>query len=168
MTLALVLTGNFDVVAALFYILSQLIGSLAAGYALKFLKPGVYKDFNLGFPHLGNTTTITQGFFLEAFATFFLVFSIYACAVHRRANPEVYAAVAGITLFMGMACFGGITGGAMNPARTFGPSIANGEFFMKGWWVYYVATTIGAVFAAVLYKFTIGVDDDLVEAVKEE
>ena len=166
-TLGLLFTGNIEVPKALLYIVSQLLGSTAAGFALKFLKPGMYKDFNLGFPHLGKTT-ITQGFFMEAFGAFFLIFSIYAAAVHRKASPETCAAVIGITLFFGIAAFGAPTGGALNPARTFGPSIANGEFFMKGWWVYYVATSVGGIFAAVLYKFTLGTEDDEVEVIKEE
>jgi MIP family channel proteins len=167
-TLGLLFTGNIEVPAALLYIVSQLLGSTVAGFALKFLKPGMYKKFNLGFPHLDDKATITQGFFMEAFGAFFLIFSIYACAVHRKASPETCAAVIGTTLFFGIAAFGGVTGGALNPARTFGPSIANGEFFMKGWWMYYVATSVGGVFAAVLYKYTLGTEDDEVEVIKEE
>ena len=159
-TLGLLFTGNIEVINSVFYIVCQILGSLLAGFSLKWMRPALYKAQHLGYPMLGKDVTATQGFFMEFFGAFFLIFSIYACAVHRGGSPEVCAAVIGITLFFGIVCFGIPTGGALNPARTFGPSIADGNFRMKGWWVYYAGTSTGGIFAALLYKFLIASEYD--------
>ena len=109
----------------------------------------------LGYPHLDKTTSLTQGFFMEFFGTFYLVFAFYACSIHRKASPGVCAAIVGASLFTGIVAFGSTTGGGLNPARTFGPSIIAHQFMMRGWWIYYAATTLGGVVAAYVYKFII-------------
>lgn len=157
-TLGLAVTSNIEPVKAACYIVVQLIASLAAGGLILFMKPGVYhKDASkLGYPHLDPTTTFVQGLLMEFFGAFYLVFSVYAAAVHRKASPEACALVIGISLSLGIASFGRITGGALNPARTFGPSIVAGEFFMRGWWIYYVGPFLGGITAALGYEILFG------------
>ena len=49
--------------------------------------------------------------------------------------------------------FGPLTGGSLNPARWFGPAlIAN---FWGGTWPYIVGPVVGALLAALLYRFVI-------------
>lgn len=154
-TLGLLSVQQIELISAVFYIIAQLLGSLVAGFTLSWLRPGMFKDQNLGYPHLAPKLTLTQAFFMEFLGTFFLVFSIYACACHRADSPSTCAGVIGITLFFGICAFGDLTGGAFNPARTFGPSIVNKEFQMRGWWVYYTATTLGGVFGALIYRYVV-------------
>jgi glycerol uptake facilitator-like aquaporin len=47
--------------------------------------------------------------------------------------------------------FGPITGGSVNPARTFGPALATGDFSEVG--IYVSAQLIGASCAGLLYRF---------------
>jgi len=49
--------------------------------------------------------------------------------------------------------FGPLTGSAVNPARWFGPALI-GNFF-GGTWPYLVGPAIGALAAALLYRFVI-------------
>ncbi|GAA3315314.1 hypothetical protein GCM10020331_010000 [Ectobacillus funiculus] len=50
------------------------------------------------------------------------------------------------------AMFGGpISGASMNPARSIGPAIMSGH--MEHLWIYIVATILGAIAAAFVYKF---------------
>jgi hypothetical protein len=44
----------------------------------------------------------------------------------------------------------GLTGGAMNPARAFGPQLVGDHW--KHFWVWYVGPLTGAVIAASLYE----------------
>lgn len=154
-TLGLAFTGNIDIINGVAYIFSQLLGSLFAGACLNWMKPGIYakNGSKLGFPHLDKSATPAQGFFMEMFGAFFLIFSIYACAVHRKASAASCAAIIGITLFFGICAFGPVTGGALNPARTFGPSLIAKEFNMRAWWIYYCGPTLGGILAALIYEF---------------
>jgi glycerol uptake facilitator-like aquaporin len=153
-SLALMFTGNLNVVKGLFYIGAQLIGSVVAGLALKIMRPDAYKNFNLGFPHLH--TTPTQGFFMELLGTFYLIFTILVVAVHKKSSEIVCAGVISTSLFLGISSFGAVTGGALNPARTFGPSLVNGELLMKGWWTYIAGPLLGGIFAALVYGVMFG------------
>lgn len=90
---------------------------------------------------------------MEFFGTFFLMFTIYATAVHRKASPAVCAALIGLSLSMGIGAFGRVTGGAFNPVRALGPSIIAGEPFMRGFWIYFAGPFAGAVVAALGYEF---------------
>ena len=154
-TVGLAITNNIQPILAACYIVVQLLGSLAAGFCILYMKPGVYKSdaSKLGFPHLDKTTSFSQGMLMEFFGTFYLVFTIYACAVHRKVSPGACALLIGTALFAGIAAFGSITGGALNPARTFGPSILAKSFLMKGWWVYYLGPLLGGITAALGYEF---------------
>lgn len=153
-SIALVFTGNLNLFKALFYIASQLAGSIAAGLALKVMRPEAYKNFNLGFPHLH--TTPTQGFFMEMFGAFYLIFTILVVAVFKKSSEIVCAGVISVALFLGISSFGAITGGALNPARTIGPSLVNGELFMKGWWTYIAGPIFGGILAALIYGIMFG------------
>jgi hypothetical protein len=46
---------------------------------------------------------------------------------------------------------GPLTGGAMNPARWFGPAVASGHF--DNWYVWWVGPLIGAIVGAVIFRY---------------
>ena len=48
---------------------------------------------------------------------------------------------------------GPLTGGAMNPARWFGPAVAAGAF--DDWYVWWVGPLLGAAAAGLLYRFVL-------------
>ncbi len=106
---------------ALRYGLAQLLGSLLAAYAASLIFG--YTAVLKGTPSLQNNVTWLQGVSLEAILTFFLVFVVYGTGISPLA-PKVGGLAIGLTITLDILAGGPLTGGAMNPARVFGPALA--------------------------------------------
>jgi glycerol uptake facilitator-like aquaporin len=85
---------------------------------------------------------------IEAVLTFFLVFVVYGTAVYMHA-PKIGGLAIGLTITMGILFGGPLTGGAINPARTFGPALASGHW--NHHIVYWVGPLIGGGLAGLIY-----------------
>ena len=86
--------------------------------------------------------------------TAFLMFVIIAVATDTRAVGAAAAIAIGGTVGLD-ALFGGlITGASMNPARSFGPALAAGEW--QDFWIYIVGPVIGAACGGFAYQFIRG------------
>lgn len=133
------------------YIIAQLLGAVIAAYALKGLFPAaVAASTRLGGQSISIDVSIVQAIMLEAIATFFLVFVIFGTAVDPRA-PKVGGFAIGLTIAADILAIGPLTGGSMNPARSFGPAVASGIF--EGQAVYWIGPIIGGLAAALLYQY---------------
>jgi glycerol uptake facilitator-like aquaporin len=76
---------------------------------------------------------------------------VFATAVDPRGTFKQVAGLAiGFVIAFDVLMAYGLTGGAMNPARAFGPQLA-GNHWAHGW-VWYVGPFAGAVIAASLYE----------------
>lgn len=73
-------------------------------------------------------TSIAQGVFIEAFGTMLLVFVILMLAAEKHESTPVAPVGIGLALFVGELATVYYTGGALNPARAFGPSVAALDF----------------------------------------
>ena len=150
-TLGFLATRRIEPVMAGIYVMGQLLGAVLAGYALKALIPEML--FNMthgGSQSLAIDVGFAQGVALEAIATFFLVFVVFGTAVDPAA-PKVGGLAIGLTLGADMLAIGPLTGGSMNPARSFGPAVASN--FFEGHLVYWIGPIIGGVAAALLYNW---------------
>jgi aquaporin Z len=88
---------------------------------------------------------------IEAVLTFFLVWVVFATAVDPRGTFKQIAGLAiGFVIAFDVLMAYGLTGGAMNPARAFGPQLA-GNHWAHGW-IWYVGPFAGGVIAASLYE----------------
>ena len=93
---------------------------------------------------------VWSGALLEAILTFFLVWVVFATAADERGAFASIAGLAiGLTITFDILAGGALTGGAMNPARAFGPELVQGIW--DDAWIYYVAPIVGGGLAAVLY-----------------
>jgi glycerol uptake facilitator protein len=166
----LVRRDDFPIRNVLPYWMAQLVGSmLAAGINLTMFhvaikryerKHGIVRGSEESIASaagaFGNYWSLNKGvsgnfhaFFMEAFATAFLCFIIFA-ATHAK-NPLPSAAVAPVvgTAFGMMVCiFGGLTGAALNPARDLGPRLVTlmakwGTVSMTNSVVYIVGPLVG-------------------------
>ena len=85
---------------------------------------------------------------VEAVLTFFLVTAVFGTAVSGR-NGNAAGFAIGFVLLMDILMGGALTGASMNPARTFGPALATGDFSYL--WMYLLGPLLGAAVAALVY-----------------
>jgi len=149
-TIGFVVTGRMGVGKGLGYIVSQLLGGTLAGFALRAVyDKAVWASTNLGTPGLANEVPFLNGIFIEAILTFFLVFTVFATAVDKRAPKSIFGFAIGAVLVFDILMGGPLTGASMNPARTFGPALAAGYF--DNHLVYWIGPVLGGSAAALLY-----------------
>jgi glycerol uptake facilitator-like aquaporin len=87
----------------------------------------------------------------------FLMFVIVAVATDTRAVGPAAAIAIGGTVALD-ALFGGpLTGASMNPARSFGPALAAGEW--REFWIYALGPVLGAALGAGAYQIVRGLQE---------
>jgi MIP family channel proteins len=148
-TLGFLVTRRITAPLAVAYWLFQLAGGIIAALILRWL---LHKPASLGsVPHVA-TIGSGRGLVVEIVLTFFLVWAVFATAVDPRGAFKSIAGLAiGLTITIDVFMGGPLTGAAMNPARAFGPELAN-NFWAQGW-IYWVGPLIGSVVAAVAYDW---------------
>lgn len=148
-TIGFLAARRIEPIMAGVYIAAQVLGSIAAAYALKgLLPPALTEATRIGGQSIALEISAIQAVGLEAIATFFLVFVIFGTAVDPKA-PRIGGLAIGLTITAGILAIGPFTGGSLNPARSLGPAIASGIF--EGQAVYWIGPVVGAVIAALLY-----------------
>jgi glycerol uptake facilitator protein/aquaporin Z/aquaporin NIP len=90
-----------------------------------------------------------QAFVVELLVTFVLVLVVVSVATDDRAESSIAPVAVGFALAAAIFVAGPLTGGAVNPARAFGPNLLAGD--LAPLWIYLLAPTLGGVLAAVLY-----------------
>jgi MIP family channel proteins len=148
-TMGLLVGGKINFKDSIAYWVAQLAGGAAAGFLLVaiFGANGVTIVAN-GTPDLGKDITQGTGIIVEMVLTFFLVFVVYGSAVDARA-PMIGGLAIGATIALDILFGGPLTGGSMNPARTFGPALASGHW--NNHIVYWVGPMLGGVLAGLVY-----------------
>src|SRR3954468_9550748 len=149
-TLGFVVTRRIEPVMAFVYIIAQVLAAVLAAYALRGLFPdAVVASSRLGGQSISIDVTTMQAVALEFIATFFLVFVVFGTAVDPRA-PKVGGFAIGLTVAAGILGIGPLTGGSMNPARSFGPAIVT--HIIEGQTAYWIGPILGGICAAVVYE----------------
>ena len=139
--------GKISLNEAILYWISQLFGAtIAAFVCLGLFSRSVVID---GTPQLAGGTNAFQGIVIEAIVTFFLVFVVYGTALDQR-GPKIGGLAIGLTITIGILFAGPLTGGAINPARVFGPALA--VSFWNAHYVYWLGPMIGGALAGLVYK----------------
>ena len=155
-TVALWLVGKVRTIEGIRYIAAQLLGAVAAGFALKLAFGGfelgdtVWSFARGGSPAVAAGLTQVTAIAIEAVLTAVLVYAVLLTAVDKRA-PQLGALLIGGVIIADIMVGGPLTGAAMNPARWFGPAIAFGDLSEAV--VYIVGPLIGAVVAALSVRY---------------
>jgi MIP family channel proteins len=150
-TLSLLATRRIEAMMGALYIVAQLLGAIAAGYALK----AAVSDATFAATRGGGLTialdvTAGQAFLVEAIGTFFLVFVVWGTAVDLK-GPKIGGLAIGFVLAADILAIGPLTGGAVNPARSFGPAVASGIY--EAQLLYFSAPIVGGLVAGLLYEY---------------
>ncbi|KAL8658552.1 MAG: hypothetical protein Q9226_000927 [Calogaya cf. arnoldii] len=147
-------------------VLSQLLGGIISAAIVSVLFPG---PLNVR-TSLSPITSIAQGLFIEMFLTAQLVFTIFMLAAEKHKGTFIAPIGIGLSLFiaeltgerknemihvhhftdLGLGVY--YTGGSLNPARSFGPSVVLHSFYNYDW-IYWLGPVLGALLASGLYKF---------------
>ena len=144
-TLGLALSGRTAWRDVPVYWAAQLAGAAAAGGVLRLMFGLVG---NLG-GHEPSGSAV-QSLAAEVLATFMLMLVIASVVSNPRLAPMAGVAI-GSTVAMGILFFGPVSGGSMNPARSFGPALASMSWV--GHWVYWVGPALGAAAAVAVHRY---------------
>jgi aquaporin NIP len=149
-TLAFTLTRHFPPREAGAYIGAQLAGAVAAALLLLAVWPDQPAALGATVPSVGAGSALVY----EVVLTAILMFVITAVATDTRAVGSGAAIAIGGAVGLD-ALFGGpVTGASMNPARSFGPALAAGEW--QDLWVYAAGPLLGAAVGAITYQLIRG------------
>ncbi|MBM2835400.1 MAG: hypothetical protein HW406_2561 [Candidatus Brocadiaceae bacterium] len=148
-TVSFWITKRMEPNTAIMYIISQIAGASLAGLALKTLFPDAAKTVYLGTCVLAPGVSIARGVLMEFIISFLLIFTIYGTLVDKRASAGFAGIAVGLVVLFGAMIGGTISGGAMNPARVFGPAIASGQFTHH--YVWWIGPMLGGIAAGFVY-----------------
>jgi aquaporin Z len=151
-TLGFLVTKRIAPMLAVVYWIAQFGGAVLAALLLKWVLPSsIEAGANLGVPSLGSGIGSGAAVVTEAVLTFFLVWVVFATAVDPRGTFKQVAGLAiGFVIAFDVLMAYGLTGGAMNPARAFGPQLAGNHW--SHFWIWYIGPFAGAVIAATAYE----------------
>lgn len=144
-TLSFALVRHFDPKEVVPYWLAQFAGGIL-GAAVLLAIFGDSAEAAVTFAH----HSAEQAFAVEVILTFLLMLVITAVATDSRAIGQAAAIAIGATVALDIIIGGPISSGSMNPARSLGPAVVNGD--LSDIWIYLIAPPIGAVLGAFTYQ----------------
>ena len=155
-TVSLAVVRRFPWVEVVPYIAAQLLGAITGALLVNAIFGSQASDlYGSGTTVVGSGFTQSQAVVAEGLGTFLLMATIMALAIDRRAPLGFGGLVIGLAVACEIMVIGPISGGSVNPARTFGPDVATSIFGGSvAWgelWIYCVGPLLGAVIAALAY-----------------
>ncbi|RRT73746.1 hypothetical protein B296_00025559 [Ensete ventricosum] len=140
--------GYVTVVRCVLYVIAQLLGSSMACLLLKYVTAGLEV---LPVHALAAGMDPLQGVIMEAVFTFSMVFSVYALIMDPKKGAVAGSAplLIGLTVGANSLAGGAFSGASMNPARSFGPALANWDW--TNHWVYWLGPLVGSGLAGFAY-----------------
>lgn len=145
-TVAAVVTRKIGLAKGAMYVVGQLVGAALGALLLAAVIPDESQGALGG--HALNVA-VRPGLVIEMVLTFALVFVIFATAVDPKGPGHLAPFAIGITVMVDHLVGVPLTGASMNPARSFGPALAMGQWADQ--WVYWVGPIVGGIIAGVLY-----------------
>jgi MIP family channel proteins len=153
-TLAAAVIRRIDPIDAVVYILAQLSGGVLGALLTKALLLDEGRATHYGAASVSSLLSgNTAGAAVEAIGTFVLVLVILATVFSEKSVKDWAPLAIGTTLGFAVMVAGPLTGGALNPARWFGPALVSNTW--GGTWPYLVGPIVGSLLAALVFRFVI-------------
>eukprot|EP00058_Branchiostoma_floridae_P013711 XP_002599199.1 hypothetical protein BRAFLDRAFT_64446 [Branchiostoma floridae] len=151
-TMAITLSGGFQPILVIPYVIAQITGSITGAYFTKAILPNTtYALCNGGAHSVGPGVTAGGAILCEVLITAFLVLIILMCGVDTEYKKQPLPPLAiGLAVVVGILCGGPYSGGSMNPARSFGPAVASGLW--DDHYVWWVGPILGGLISAGIYR----------------
>lgn len=161
-SVALCAVRKFPVKDTAAYCVAQFLGA-AVGALLIILVMGMdaLTVSGLGATAPAAGISVFQAILAEFIGTFVLMLVIMGVAVDRRASPGFAGLAIGGAVLAVILAIGNISGGSINPARSFGPDLmalifAGSDALWTTFPLYVIAPVLGAVCAAFFYRAVAG------------
>ncbi|MBQ6251259.1 MIP family channel protein [Ruminococcus sp.] len=156
-SLGVLLTGGMTFTDFVGYVVSQCVGAIAGAGMLKAIFDlGNITDMTGGYGSnglAGVNGSSGAGILVEILLTFIFVMTILGVTSKKANHGSFGGLIIGLTLTL-VHIFGiGLTGTSVNPARSLGPALLAGGDALSDLWVFIVGPFVGAVLAALIYKF---------------
>lgn len=159
-TIAMLVNGKISSKDAAIYIVVQCIGAVIASLLLLTVMTG-HPGYVLATNGLGQNGfdaaspgnfSMMSGLIAEVILTFAFLMVIFGAT--SKAAPAGFAGIAiGLSLTLIHIVGIPITGTSVNPARSLGPALVVGGTALAQLWLFIVAPIIGALIAAVVWKY---------------
>lgn len=151
-TTAMLINRRINGRDALGYVIAQVLGATVASAFMKLFVSGL----GLATNQLGQTDfpKISTGlaFLVEVLVTFLFLLVILNVTSDRHGNGDFAGLTIGVTLAFLIIVALNLTGGSLNPARSFGPAIFAGGSALSHLWLYILAPEVGAILAALVAR----------------
>ena len=164
-SIALCVAKKFPVKDTAAYCTAQFIGaSLGAGLIILVMGMDALTSGGLGMTAPAVGISVFQAVLAEFIGTFVLMMVIMGVAVDRRAVSGFAGLAIGASVLAVILVIGKISGGSINPARTFGPDLmalilSGSDALWTTFPIYVIGPILGAVCAALLYCKMAGKDN---------
>ena len=164
-SIALCAAKKFPVKDTAAYCTAQFIGaSLGAGLIILVMGMDALTSGGLGMTAPAVGISVFQAVLAEFIGTFILMMVIMGVAVDRRAVSGFAGLAIGASVLAVILVIGKISGGSINPTRTFGPDLmalifSGSDALWTTFPIYVIGPILGAVCAALLYCKMAGKDN---------
>lgn len=168
-TISLLFVGKLNSKQAAYYVFSQLLGAIIAGFFLTVIfgyASNVASTTGLGTPHSADNLKklfdrdmdlqlTALATLVELLITFVLTITIFGTTIDPR-SPKIGGIAVGLAALVMILLAGTMTGAAMNPARYFGTAVWEAGI-LNDWsrwndcYIYIIGPLLGAVLAAWIY-----------------
>ncbi|WP_445366896.1 aquaporin Z [Methylomonas sp. BW4-1] len=151
--------GRFPANQLLPYIVSQVLGAIAAGGVLYLIASGKAGfDVSAGFASNGYGEHSPGGYsLLSALITEVVMTMMFLLIILGATDARAPAGLAPIAIGLGLTLIHlisiPVTNTSVNPARSLGVAVYVGDWALAQLWLFWLAPIIGAVLGALIYRF---------------
>jgi len=150
-TFGLWVAGKISTVKGAGYVVAQLAGGFVAAALAWYVFSGFAGlDSSMAVPALNENVDMLQGIVVEAVATMVLLAAVFGTVIDSR-GPKIGGIAIGLAVTAGILMAGGLTGGALNPARWLDPALFAMQWDNSLVWI--IGPLLGAGIVAVVYRF---------------